>query len=457
MKITVRNVEPTRKVLTITVDKDELEPHMEKARKNIANQVNIPGFRKGHVPGKLIEQRFGYGAVVGEAVNDAVPEFYNQAIEERKLRPMDQPKIDMKDVPESRDDGKKLKFTADVEVRPEVKLPDFASMTVDIPAPTVTEDDVNQRLDALRQRFGTLTSVDRPAKKGDFANVSLDAQIDGKSVDSQDGVSYEIGSGTMLAGMDEALDGLSAGEETTFESTLEGGEHEGQKAQIKVTLNSVKEEQLPDLDDDFAKDASEFDTLDELKEDIRKQSQVDAQARQATEARDAFMTQIEEAEEIPVPKGILENTTKEHLRSMGVEDPKKATKEQKKEAEDSAIKELRDQIVLDTLAEALNVQVTQTDVTNFLASIAQQYGMDPSNFITSIVKNGQLNSAVQEVARSKGMIEAMRQVTFTDPDGKTVDLGQFLGTGEEESEDDSVAAASEAAAVADEISKASEE
>ena len=455
MKITMRNVEPTKKVLTITVDQEELEPYMDKARKEIANQVNIPGFRKGHVPGKLIEQRFGFGAVIGEAVNDAVPDFYNKAIEERKLRPMDQPKIDVKDVPESHEDDKKLKLTAEVEVRPEVKLPKFDAMEVSIPEQAVTDEDVDKRLNNLRQRFGTLVSVDRPAKKGDFASINLDAQIDGKSVDSQEGISYEVGSGAMLSGLDEALDGLSAGEDTTFSSTLEGGEHEGEKAEVKLTLNSVKEERLPELDDEFAKDASEFDTLDELKADIRKQSEVDAQARQATEARDAFMAQIEEAEEIPVPKGVLERTVTEHLRSMGVEDPKKATKEQEKEAKDSAEKELRDQIVLDTVAESLNVQVTQADVTNFLASIAQQYGMDPTNFITSIVQNGQLNSAVQEVARSKGMIEAMRQVTFKDPAGKVVDLGQFLGSDEEE-EEASVAAASQAAAVADEVSKSEE-
>ena len=305
-------------------------------------------------------------------------------------------------------------------------------------------------LDSLRQRFSTLISADRPAKKGDFANIDLNAEIDGDTVDSQEGISYEIGSGTMLNGLDEALDGLSAGEQTTFESTLEGGDHEGEKAQIHLTLNSVKEEQLPDLDDEFAKDASEFDTLDELKADIRKQCETDAQARQATEARDAFMAKLKEGEDIPVPKGVLENTVNEHLRSMGVQDASKATKEQKKEAEESAEKELRDQIVLDTLAEAQNVQVTQADVTNFLASIAQQYGMDPSNFITSIVQNGQLNSAVQEVARSKGMIKAMRQITFKDTDGNAVDLGRFLGSDDAE-EEESVAAASEAAAVADEI------
>ncbi|WP_018143632.1 trigger factor [Alloscardovia criceti] len=450
MKISVRNLEPTKVRLTITVDQEELEPHLDKARKTIADQINVPGFRKGHVPGKIVDQRVGYAAVVGEAVNDAVPQFYNDAIEEKKLRPMDQPALDLKDVPQKKDDGVKLKFTAEVEVRPKFDLPELKGMEVQIDKPEVTDEDINNRLAALQQRFGTLVSVDRPAEKGDYANISLEAVIDGESVDSQDGVSYEIGAGNMLDGIDEALIGLSAGEKTTFKSTLAAGEHEGEEAEIKLTLNSVKSMDLPELDDDFAQDASEFDTLDELKEDIKKQAQLDAEGRQANVARDAFLAQIVEGIEIPVPKGMLAAHTEEHLRNMGVTE-EQATADQKKEAADSAEKELRDQILLDTLAETMDVQVSQSDVMNFLASIAQQYGMDPNNFINSIVQGGQLPSAVQEVARSKGMLTAMREVTFKDSDNNTVDLSRFLGV--EDDEDQSVAAASAAAEVAEEVAK----
>ena len=450
MKISVRNLEPTKVKLTVTVEPEELNPYLDAARKEIAKQVNVPGFRKGHVPGKIIDQRIGFAAVAGEAVNDAVPELYSKALDEKKIRPMAQPEFDVQDVPQSANDETKLKFTATVERRPDIELPEIDGLEIAISKPEVKDEDVDKRLETLRQRFGTLVGVDRPAAKGDFANIDLTAEIDGETVDSQEGVSYELGSNTMLDGLDEALDGLSAGEETTFEGTLEAGEHEGQKATVKVQVNSVKAEELPELNDEFASEASEFDTLDELKADIRKAAAQDAEGRQATEARDAFIAKLQEGLEIPVPKGVKANMVEEQLKGM-TPDPEKATKEQKAQAEETVEKDLRDQMVLDALAEKLDVQVSQSDVFNFLASIAQQYGMDPNNFIQAIIKNGQLGSAVQEVGRSKGLLAGMRAVKFT-ADGEVVDLSAFLGEAAEDEESESVEAASAAAAVADELS-----
>ena len=450
MKISVRNLEPTKVKLTVTVEPEELNPYLDAARKEIAKQVNVPGFRKGHVPGKIIDQRIGFAAVAGEAVNDAVPELYSKALDEKKIRPMAQPEFDVQDVPQSANDETKLKFTATVERRPDIELPEIDGLEIAISKPEVKDEDVDKRLEALRQRFGTLVGVDRPAAKGDFANIDLTAEIDGETVDSQEGVSYELGSNTMLDGLDEALDGLSAGEETTFEGTLEAGEHEGQKATVKVKVNSVKAEELPELNDEFASEASEFDTLAELKADIRKAAAQDAEGRQATEARDAFIAKLQEGLEIPVPKGVKANMVEEQLKGM-TPDPEKATKEQKAQAEETVEKDLRDQMVLDALAEKLDVQVSQSDVFNFLASIAQQYGMDPNNFIQAIIKNGQLGSAVQEVGRSKGLLAGMRAVKFT-ADGEVVDLSAFLGEAAEDEESESVEAASAAAAVADELS-----
>ena len=450
MKISVRNLEPTKVKLTVTVEPEELNPYLDAARKEIAKQVNVPGFRKGHVPGKIIDQRIGFAAVAGEAVNDAVPELYSKALDEKKIRPMAQPEFDVQDVPQSANDETKLKFTATVERRPDIELPEIDGLEIAISKPEVKNEDVDKRLETLRQRFGTLVGVDRPAAKGDFANIDLTAEIDGETVDSQEGVSYELGSNTMLDGLDEALDGLSAGEETTFEGTLEAGEHEGQKATVKVKVNSVKAEELPELNDEFASEASEFDTLDELKADIRKAAAQDAEGRQATEARDAFIAKLQEGLEIPVPKGVKANMVEEQLKGL-TPDPEKATKEQKAQAEETVEKDLRDQMVLDALAEKLDVQVSQSDVFNFLASIAQQYGMDPNNFIQAIIKNGQLGSAVQEVGRSKGLLAGMRAVKFT-ADGEVVDLSGFLGEAVEDEESESVEAASAAAAVADELS-----
>ena len=426
MKISVRNLEPTKVKLTVTVEPEELNPYLDAARKEIAKQVNVPGFRKGHVPGKIIDQRIGFAAVAGEAVNDAVPELYSKALDEKKIRPMAQPEFDVQDVPQSANDETKLKFTATVERRPDIELPEIDGLEIAISKPEVKDEDVDKRLETLRQRFGTLVGVDRPAAKGDFANIDLTAEIDGETVDSQEG------------------------EETTFEGTLEAGEHEGQKATVKVKVNSVKAEELPELNDEFASEASEFDTLDELKADIRKAAAQDAEGRQATEARDAFIAKLQEGLEIPVPKGVKANMVEEQLKGM-TPDPEKATKEQKAQAEETVEKDLRDQMVLDALAEKLDVQVSQSDVFNFLASIAQQYGMDPNNFIQAIIKNGQLGSAVQEVGRSKGLLAGMRAVKFT-ADGEVVDLSAFLGEAAEDEESESVEAASAAAAVADELS-----
>ena len=449
MKISVRNLEPTKVKLTITADLEDFKPFLEEARKEIAKQINVPGFRKGHVPGKIVDQRVGFAAVAGEAVNSAVPELYSKALEEKKIRPMDQPEFDVQEVPTSTDADASLKFVATVERRPDFKLNKFKGVEIEVEKPKVSDKDVKERLESLRQRFATLVGVDRPAAKGDYTKIDLEARIDDEVVDAQEGVSYEIGSGVLLDGLDEALDSLSAGEETTFEGTLESGKHKGEKAQIKVKVNSVKTQELPELDDDFAQEASEFDTLKDLKADIRKACEQAAEGRQATNARDAFLVKLQEEVEIPVPKGVLDKAVSEHLKGM-TPDPEKATKKQKDEAQQAAEKELRDQMVLDALAEQMDVTVSQADVTNFLVSVAQQYGMDPNQFINAIVNNGQLGSAVQEVARSKGLLAGMRAVKFVSG-GEALDLSAFLS--EDDDEDESVKAASAAAEVADELSK----
>ncbi len=445
MRTTVKKLDPTKVKMTVTVEPKELDPYLKKTREDIGKQVNVPGFRKGHVPGQVIDARFGFAAVVSEAVNDAVPELYSQAVESKKLHPMDQPKINVEAVPMKENDDTKLKFTAEVEVRPDIKLPAFKGIKIEIPEAKVTTKDVNDRLNQLQKRFGTLVGVDRPAKKGDYVNIDLTATIKGKKVDSQSGVSYQIGSGNMLEGMDKALETLTAGEKTSFEAPLAAGKHKGEKATVEVKVNSVKEEQLPKLDDDFAKEASEFDTLKDLKESIKKAAQQDAGGRQAQQARDAFIARLEEGLDIPVPKGVADKLTSDHLSQNG-KDAKKATAAEKKKAADEAEKELRDQIVLDQLADDEKTEVTQSDVTNFLGTIAQQYGMDPNQFITSIVRNNQLGSAVVEVGRSKAMIAGMRQVKFVDKAGKTVDLSEYLP--EEEKQEDKKSAQSDADASA---------
>ena len=389
MKISVRNLEPTKVKLTVTVEPEELNPYLDAARKEIAKQVNVPGFRKGHVPGKIIDQRIGFAAVAGEAVNDAVPELYSKALDEKKIRPMAQPEFDVQDVPQSANDETKLKFTATVERRPDIELPEIDGLEIAISKPEVKDEDVDKRLETLRQRFGTLVGVDRPAAKGDFANIDLTAEIDGETVDSQEGVSYELGSNTMLDGLDEALDGLSAGEETTFEGTLEAGEHEGQKATVKVKVNSVKAEELPELNDEFASEVSDFDTLDEYKADIRKKLQEKKEQDAKVENENNVIEKVVENAQMELPQPMVDTQAREmvenyarRLQSQGLNindymkytgmTPEKLMEQMRPEAE----KRIKTRLVLEKVVEVENVEVSDEKLDEQINEIAASYKLE---------------------------------------------------------------------------------
>ncbi len=393
MKISVRNLEPTKVKLTVTVEPEELNPYLDAARKEIAKQVNVPGFRKGHVPGKIIDQRIGFAAVAGEAVNDAVPELYSKALDEKKIRPMAQPEFDVQDVPQSANDETKLKFTATVERRPDIELPEIDGLEIAISKPEVKDEDVDKRLEALRQRFGTLVGVDRPAAKGDFANIDLTAEIDGETVDSQEGVSYELGSNTMLDGLDEALDGLSAGEETTFEGTLEAGEHEGQKATVKVKVNSVKAEELPELNDEFASEVSDFDTLDEYKKEIKDNLTKKKEEQAKTEKENAVVDKAVENATMEIPEAMIDTQVENmvddfarRIQSQGLSMEQYmqftgATVDSLKEQmKPQAVKRIESRLVLEKVAEAENIQISDEKLDEELAKMAEMYKMELDKF-----------------------------------------------------------------------------
>ncbi|MCF4119655.1 trigger factor [Antribacter sp. KLBMP9083] len=444
MKSAVETLDPTKVKLTVEVDYDELKPSIDHAYKHIAEQVNVPGFRKGKVPPRIIEQRVGWGAVIEHAVNDALSGFYRQAANEASLRPLGQPEVDVTEVPAKAGEGQ-LKFTAEVEVRPEIELPELDGLDVTVESTSVTDEDIAERLDALRERFGTLVGVDRPAVDGDYIVIDLKALIGDEEVDSVSGVSYQIGSGNMLDGLDEALTGLSAGETTTFRAPLAGGEHEGQEAEVTVTAQTVKQRDLPEADDDFAQLASEFDTLDELKDDLRSQVASIKTSNQAVVARDALLEALIGAVEIPVPNGVVEAEVHRHLESEGrLEDDT-----HRAEVTVDATKAIKNQILLDTLAEKLEIKVGQGELVEYLVSASRQYGMDPNEFISTLDQNGQIPSMVGEVARSKALAVALRKVEVKDADGSVVDLSEFIGSDEDDAAQEAleaaVAQASEAA------------
>ncbi|MBD8080587.1 trigger factor [Cellulosimicrobium arenosum] len=430
MKSDVETLDPTKVKLTVEVEYDELRPSIDHAYQHIAEQVNIPGFRKGKVPPRIIDQRVGRPAVLEHAVNEGLSGFYRQAVTESGIRPLGQPEVEVTEVPLEAEGP--LKFTAEVEIRPEITLPDLSSIALTVDAAEVSDEDVTERLDALRERFGTLVGVDRPAAEGDFVVLDLKAVVDGEEVDSVSGVSYQIGSGNMLDGLDEALTGLSADETTTFTAPLAGGEHEGKDAEVTVTATSVKQRDLPAADDDFAQLASEFDTLDELTTDLREQAAGSKTSDQAVAARDGLLKALEEAVEVPVPAGVVEAEVHRHLESESrLEDD-----EHRAEVTVEATTAIKNQILLDTLAEQLEVKVAQNELLEYLVQASRQYGMDPNEFIQSIDKGGQIPAMVGEVARSKALAVALRQVEVKDSAGTVVDLTEFIGSDADDAADE---------------------
>jgi trigger factor len=414
--------------MTVEVSYEELKPSLDAAYKTIGQQIQVPGFRKGKVPTRIIDQRVGRGAVLQEAVNEALPQFYGQAVDENNVRPLGQPEVDITEVPA--EEGQDLKFTAEVDVRPEIELPDYANITVEVDPVVADDSDVAERITALQQRFGTLKGVERPAQEGDFVSIDLSATIEGEEIDSVNGVSYEVGTNNMIEGIDEALVGMSAGETKEFSAPLAGGDREGQVAECVVSVQSVKERELPELDDDFAQLASEFDTLEELRADVVQQVEQAKRFEQGVQARDKVLEQLLEATEVPIPEGIVEAEVHSHLEGENrLEDD-----EHRKEVAESSEKSFRSQILLDSIAEAEEIKVGQNELTSYLVQAAAQYGMEPGEFIQVLQQNGQLPAMIGEVARSKTLALILSRAKVVDTKGKAVDVSAFTSSALREDE-----------------------
>ena len=431
MKSTVETLEPTKVRLTVEIPVEELKSEMDKAYKSIANQVSIPGFRKGHVPARIIDQRFGRAAVIEQVVNEVLPGQYSAAVSENELRPMSQPEVEVTEIPSTTGElTGQLVFTAQVDVVPAFDIPEYGKDTViEVDPVEVTDEDVQEELDALRGRFASLKTIKRQAKTGDFATIDLVATINGEEVDSVSDVSYEIGSGTMLDGQDTALRKTHAGDVVTFTSTLKGGEHEGEEAEVTLTVKSVKERELPEADDDFAQMVSEFDTIDELKEDLKKQAAQTKQSQQALQARDRLVENLLSRTEILLPESVIEH----ELSHRVAED---ASAKAQKEAREALEKEYRTEILAEELAKKNEVQVGQQELFDYAIQMSQTYGMDINRLFSD---PQQISAVVADLGRAKALIEVLSEVTVKDTAGNDVDLSEFLGKGDEE-------AAAEAAA-----------
>nr|WP_062343156.1 trigger factor [Herbidospora sakaeratensis] len=433
MKTAVEELSPTRVKLTVEVPFEELEPSLKAAYKKVAQQVRVPGFRPGKVPARIIEQRFGRAVVLEETLNDALPGLYGRAVDEVDLFPVSQPEIEVTRI----DDGQQVEFTAEVDVRPTFDLPDYEGTEVTVDAATVADGDVDVQLDALRQRFATLTGVERAATKGDYVVMDLRAEIDGRNLDEQQAadVSYEVGAGSVLEGLDDALEGLSADEEKTFRTTLVGGENAGEEADVIINVKSVKEKVLPELDDEFAQLASEFDTLEELKNSIREQVRRNKLIEQVVQAREKAVDALINGLEIPLPDSALKaevDARKHNLEHQIAESglSREAyfrlyqTTEEERFAEFDAnsARALKMGFILDKIVKAEDIGVSEEELTQFVVRRAAQMGVAPNTLAQHLADNDQLTLAMMEIVREKAKSVVGDAAKVVDSEGNEVDL-----------------------------------
>lgn len=438
MKSTVEQLSPTRVRINVEVPFAELEPDFQRAYKELAKQVRLPGFRPGKAPAKLLEARIGREAMLDQIVNDALPSRYGQAVAESDVQPLGRPNIEVT----KKEYGQDLQFTAEVDIRPKISPPDLSALTVSVDPIEIGEDDVDAELQSLRIRFGTLTAVDRPVAVGDVVSIDLSATVDGEDIPNAaaEGLSHEVGSGRLIAGLDDAVVGLSADESRVFTAKLAAGEHAGQEAQVTVTVRSVKERELPEPDDEFAQLASEFDSIDELRASLSDQVRQAKRAQQAEQIRNATIDALLEQVDVPLPESYVQaqfdsvlhsalsglNHDEARFNELLVEQGSSRAAFDA-EARTASEKDVKRQLLLDALADELQVQVGQDDLTERLVTTSRQYGIEPQQLFGYLQERNQLPTMFADVRRELAIRAAVEAATVTDSDGNTIDTSEFFG------------------------------
>ncbi len=440
MKSAVETLSPTRAKLTVEVPFSELKPSLDAAYKKIAEQINVPGFRRGKVPAVIIDRQIGRGAVLDEAINEALPQLYVQALQENELEPLAQPEVDITRL----EDNEALEFTAEVDIRPEITLPDLSGIEVTVPSVEVTDADVDEQVQSLRERFGTLVDVSRASQEGDFVVIDLTARQDGEVVEGGEAsdISYQIGKGGMLDGLDEAVTGKTAGETVTFTTALAGGSQAGEDVEVEVTVTAVKEQELPELDEDFVQMASEFDTMEELTADLRTQISNRKRLDQAAEARDAVVEKLLDMVEVPVPDGVVADelgarrqNIEQQLAMAGmtmeqyIENESQTVEEFEAELERQVREGVATQFVLDQLAKEQEIQPEQQELSEHMMRRAQQSGQNPQEYIQHALEHNHIPELVAEVVRGKALASIVEGATVTDDSGAVLDLANLRGDG----------------------------
>jgi trigger factor len=438
VKSTVEQLSPTRVRINVEVPFTELEPDFDRAFKQLAQQVRLPGFRPGKAPRKLLEARIGRGAVLQQVVNDALPSRYSEAVTTQEVRPLGQPDIEITKL----EDNDELVFTAEVDIRPEMNIPDLKTLKIEVDPIEVTDEDIDTELQNLRARFGTLTGVERAAQEGDFVSIDLSASVDGKEVPDAktEGLSHEVGSGQLIDGLDDAIVGLKAGETKVFTTTLAAGEHAGEEAQVTVTVDSVKERELPEPDDEFAQLASEFDTIDELKASLKDQVERVKCVAQAEQIRDKALETLLEQTEVPLPEKIvqaqIDDTVHNAIHQLdhdeaafakALEAQGSSREEFDKDNKENSERAVKTQLVMDAIADQLNVQVGQNDLTERLVLMSRQYGLEPQQLLQYLQENNQLPVMFADVRRGLAVAAVVHGATVTDTNGNVIDTTEFFG------------------------------
>lgn len=440
MKTDVEKLEETRAKLTVQVPYEDLKPEIDKVYKQVGKQVSIPGFRPGHVPTRIIDQRIGRGYVLEQAINERLGDYYGRALGEADLTPLGQPEVEVVETPavEGKPGGD-LKFTAEVDIVPDFEMPSLEGLSLEVSKLEVSDEDVEKELDQLRDRFASLKTVDRAAQDGDYTSIDMVAKIGDEEIDSVSGVSYQIGSASMLEGMDEALNGMKAEETTEFKSTLKGGDHEGEEADVTLTLHKVKERELPEADDDFAQMASEFDTIGELRSDSRANVEKMRRQQQALEAREKLQDYLVDNTDFPLPQAFIDSEV--DRLADGKEDA------DRDELAETVKKQAKQQIIVDRIANERDVEIDPNELYQSIFEIAQMYGVDPMQLIKD---QSQVAAMGQDLRRNRALVSALREVTVKDEEGTEIDLSEFT-------KDPSEARAEQAAMAAAEQTDASSE
>lgn len=425
MKSAVEKLSPTRVKLSIDVPFADLKPHIDGAYKSLSEKITIPGFRKGKVPAAMIDQRVGRGAVLDEAINAAIPSFYSQAAKDNDVLVIGRPTVEITELK----DNEKLSFTIEVDIRPDIALPNFSEIKIEVDDVKVTDADIDEQVQALRTRFGTLTTVEKVVASGDFVTIDLVATKDGQALDggTANDLSYEVGSASMMDGLDEALIGLSAGGERSFETSLVGMA-EGEKANVKVKVKAVRQRELPPIDDEFAKLASEFESLAELKADLTNRLTRLKEMEQGAQARDLLVEKLISSIDIPLPAEIIEAEVNAHLEKEGRLDDAKHRAEVNDEVRSTITREF----LLDSIVKAESVAVNESELTEYLVRAASRYGMTPDQFIKEVSQAGQVTTMVAEVARAKALAQVLGRVKVVDKSGNKVDLQALVPKSEAE-------------------------